>query len=55
MFLVKIVQTSPMGQITDICLSSILPVIYIGTSIGHLYAWHGKGIGICINTVTNHR
>ncbi|CAF4707320.1 unnamed protein product [Rotaria sp. Silwood1] len=38
----KIVQTIPMGQITDICLSSILPIIYIGTSIGHLYAWHGE-------------
>ncbi|CAF2522424.1 unnamed protein product [Rotaria sp. Silwood2] len=39
---VKIVQTIPMGQITDICLSSTLPIIYIGTSIGHLYAWHGE-------------
>ncbi|CAF2093049.1 unnamed protein product [Rotaria magnacalcarata] len=40
-FLVKIVQTIPTGQITDLCLSSILPIIYIGTSLGHLYAWHG--------------
>ncbi|CAF0838357.1 unnamed protein product [Rotaria sordida] len=40
--LIKIVQTIPMGQITDICLSSILPIIYIGTSIGHLYVWHGE-------------
>lgn len=44
--LVKIIQTIPMGQITDICLSSILPVLHIGTSIGHLYAWHGEGIFI---------
>ncbi|CAF4663570.1 unnamed protein product, partial [Rotaria socialis] len=39
--LIKIVQTMPMGQITDLCLSSILPIIYIGTSLGHLHAWHG--------------
>jgi len=42
--LVKIVQTIPLGEITDICLSPVLPVLYIGTSIGHLYAWHGEGI-----------
>jgi hypothetical protein len=42
--LVKIVQTMPVGQITDICLSPILPILYIGTSIGRLYAWHGEGM-----------
>jgi len=42
--LVKIVQTMPLGQITDICLNSTLPILYIGTSIGHLYVWHGEGM-----------
>ncbi|CAF1384387.1 unnamed protein product [Adineta steineri] len=41
--LIKIVQKAPMGQITDICLNPLLPVLYIGTSTGHLYAWHGEG------------
>ena len=43
-FLVKIAQTFPLGQITDTCLNPRLPVLYIGTSVGHLYACHGEGI-----------
>ncbi|CAF4254108.1 unnamed protein product, partial [Adineta steineri] len=41
--LIKIVLKTPMGQITDICLNPLLPVLYIGTSTGHLHAWHGEG------------
>lgn len=47
-FLVKIVQTFPLGQITDTCFNPRLPVLYIGTSLGHLYVWHGEGIELSL-------
>ncbi|CAF0918500.1 unnamed protein product [Didymodactylos carnosus] len=40
--LIKIVQIMPLGQITDICLRAVSSVLLVGTSIGHLYVWHGE-------------
>ncbi|CAF1588853.1 unnamed protein product [Adineta ricciae] len=42
-FLVKLVRRIPTSQITDISVNSVLPIVYIGTSVGCLYVWHGAG------------
>ncbi|CAF0765608.1 unnamed protein product [Adineta ricciae] len=39
----KLVRRVPTSPITDISVNSVLPIVYIGTSAGCLYVWHGAG------------